>query len=123
MFWIAIELNNPKLGVIIKLSLKMTKLTAFESNGVTKFGNTAHNSSGLQSSLRFRCVKKSITSPSIEKIIPTNRSKKNICSCQECLFYSNRPFKIIRINLARVDLQMPLELFTKVGWEKEWQRS
>jgi len=39
MFWIALELNNPKMGLIIKLSLKITKSTAFKSNGVMKFGN------------------------------------------------------------------------------------
>jgi len=40
MFWIALEQNNPKMGLIIKLSLKFPKQTAFKSNGVTKFGNT-----------------------------------------------------------------------------------
>jgi len=41
MFWIALELKNPKMGLIMKLSLKIKTLTAFKCNGATKFGNIA----------------------------------------------------------------------------------
>jgi len=41
MLWIAFELSNPKMGLIMWLSLSITKLTAIKSNKVTKFSNTA----------------------------------------------------------------------------------
>jgi len=40
MFWIAVELNNPKMGLIIKLSLKSTNLAALK---VTESQNLATN--------------------------------------------------------------------------------
>jgi len=40
MFWIALELSYPKIVLITRLSLTIENLTAFKTDGVTKFGNT-----------------------------------------------------------------------------------
>jgi len=40
MFWIALELNIPKLGFKIMLSLTVKKLDAFKFNGVAESDNT-----------------------------------------------------------------------------------
>jgi len=44
MFWIALELSNPKMGLIIKLSLRLKnkiKIIAFKKDGFVKSGNLA----------------------------------------------------------------------------------
>jgi len=40
MFWIALELSIPKIGLNIMLSLIVKKLDAFEIDGVAKSDNT-----------------------------------------------------------------------------------
>ena len=40
MFWIAVELSNPIMGLIICLSVRAKKLTAFKKDWVAKFGST-----------------------------------------------------------------------------------
>jgi len=47
MFWFALELTNPKMGLIIKLSFIITKLNALKCNGVMNFDNI-----GLETDLR-----------------------------------------------------------------------
>jgi len=46
MFWIALELSNPKMGLITKLSVPVQKLTAIKNDSVAKCGNTVWPSSG-----------------------------------------------------------------------------
>jgi len=41
MFWIALELSIPKIGLNIMLSLTVKKLDAFKFDGVVESGNTA----------------------------------------------------------------------------------
>ena len=41
MFWIALELSNPMVGLITRLSLLAKKLTAFKFGKVAKSGNAA----------------------------------------------------------------------------------
>jgi len=40
MFWIALEMSIPKIGVNIMLSLKVKKLDAFKFDGVAESVNT-----------------------------------------------------------------------------------
>jgi len=40
MFWIALELSIPKIGLNIMLSSTVKKLDAFKFDGVADFGNT-----------------------------------------------------------------------------------
>jgi len=40
MFWIALELRNPKTGLIIKLSLPVKNLAAFKNDRLAQSGNT-----------------------------------------------------------------------------------
>jgi len=40
MFWIALELGNPKMGLNVILSLLVKKLSAFKNDEVAKSGNT-----------------------------------------------------------------------------------
>jgi len=40
MFWIALELGNPKMGLNVILSLLVKKLSAFKKYEVAKSGNT-----------------------------------------------------------------------------------
>ena len=41
MFWIALELSNPMLGLITRLSLPLKNLIASKFGGVAKSGNAA----------------------------------------------------------------------------------
>jgi len=43
MFWIALELSIPKIGLNIMLSLTVKKLDAFKFDGVTESDTTADN--------------------------------------------------------------------------------
>jgi len=43
MFWIALELSNPMVGLITRLSLLAKNLTAFKFGKVAKSGNAARN--------------------------------------------------------------------------------
>jgi len=40
MFWIALELSIPKIGLNIKLSLTVKELDAVKFDGVTEYDNT-----------------------------------------------------------------------------------
>ena len=40
MFWIARDLKNSKMGLIIKFFISVKKLTVFRNDQVVKFGNT-----------------------------------------------------------------------------------
>jgi len=40
MFWIALELGNPKMGLNVISYLLVKKLSAFKNDGVAKSGNT-----------------------------------------------------------------------------------
>jgi len=40
MFWIALELGDPKMGLNVILSLLVKKLSAFKNDEVAKSGNT-----------------------------------------------------------------------------------
>jgi len=44
MFWIALELGIPKIGLNIMLSLTVKKLDEFKFGGVSESDNTAMNS-------------------------------------------------------------------------------
>jgi len=39
MFWIALELSNPMVGLITRLSLQLKNITAFKFGEVAKSGN------------------------------------------------------------------------------------
>jgi len=45
MFWIALELSNPMVGLITRISLLAKNLTAFKFGKVAKSGNAACNAS------------------------------------------------------------------------------
>jgi len=66
MFWITIELINPKMGLNIKLSFLVKNLTAFRSNRAVKYvdvnGNT--NNVNQQGSLATKDAKL--------KVVPTS---------------------------------------------------
>jgi len=44
MFWIALELSNPKMGLITWLSSLVKKYTALKNDRLMKTGNTAKGS-------------------------------------------------------------------------------
>jgi len=46
MFWIALELSNPMVGSITRLSLLVKNLTAFKFGKVAKSGNAARFKDG-----------------------------------------------------------------------------
>jgi len=47
MFWIALEMSIPKIGLNVMLSLTVKKLDAFKFDGVGESNNTAENSPTL----------------------------------------------------------------------------
>jgi len=49
MFWIALELSIPKIGLNIMLPLTVKKLDAFKFDGVAESDNTGHDANN------FRC--------------------------------------------------------------------
>ena len=49
MFWIALKLSIPKMGLIIKLSLLVKELASFKCNGVVKSGASSHSRGELNS--------------------------------------------------------------------------
>jgi len=57
MFWIALELSIPKIGLNIMLSLPVKKLDAFKYDGVAESDNTESNG-GYERSLLLLSVSK-----------------------------------------------------------------
>jgi len=51
MFWIAVELSNPKMGLITGLSLLVSKLIAIRFDEIAKFGNTGGSGPGLAAAM------------------------------------------------------------------------
>jgi len=47
MFWIALELSIPKIGLNVMLSLTIKKLDAFKFDGVAESGNTVEKDLSL----------------------------------------------------------------------------
>ena len=59
MFWIALELSIPKIGLNIMLSLTVKKLDAFKFDGVAECDNTDNGISSLlitKMSIRTPCA-------------------------------------------------------------------
>jgi len=48
MFWIALELSNPMVGLITRLSLLLKNLTAFKFGEVAKSGNAGDTTSKFE---------------------------------------------------------------------------
>jgi len=49
MFWIALQLSIPKVGLNVKLSLTVKKLDAFKFDGVAESDNSASKTTGTLS--------------------------------------------------------------------------
>ena len=53
MFWIALELSIPKIGLNIMLSLTVKKLDAFKFDGVAESDNTIYTTAKSRNSVAF----------------------------------------------------------------------
>jgi len=67
MFWIALELSIPKIGLNILLSLKVKKLDGFKFDGVAESDNNGH----VKDAFQIKATHSTSCSPPLKNIYST----------------------------------------------------